>query len=105
MAALFTSGALHLLPELVPGRFSPYTGAAVAFYWTMNGLAIYLTLKVAQMLPATLAKLGVGRRWGWDVAGVIATSAFYAVLVHLRTYSTSWSDATDYVRRLVAWSL
>ena len=99
MAALCTSGLLHLSFEL-RGAVDGYRVAAVTAYWILNGLAIYAVLKIPLLFPGIMTRLGVGRLLVWDVFGLILTSAFYAVIQFARENTRSWVEFTDYLGRL-----
>jgi hypothetical protein len=101
MGAMVVALVLHLLPlALINGFDAPYT-AATAVYWGANGLAIYLVIKVPKIYPGFVERLGIPHSRIWSVAGVVLTSAFYAVLHGVRTWSGSWSEMADFLTRLV----
>lgn len=102
MAALGTSGALHMAPLLLPQKFDAYRTLAVATYWILNGLAIYLVIKIPLVMPKTMKRLGVGSRRIWDVVGIILTSVFYAILTFARDHIKNSAELMEYLGRIFA---
>lgn len=100
MAALLTSGLLHIVPMGLTRDVSAPQLTAHLLYWVFNGLAIYAVLKIPQMYPRLVERTGLRIRFAWSVIGVLLTSAFYAVLHGFRAESDSWADLIDYGRRL-----
>jgi hypothetical protein len=100
MASLATSGLLHVIPELILGRGDAFHVAAGIAYWTINGVAIYLVVKIPQLFPRLIKKLHMGSSVIWDFAGVVATSAFFGILVVACKETQSWTEVVDYFVRL-----
>jgi hypothetical protein len=98
MGALLMSGLLHVVPEVVTGAGTGFSILISFTYWVINGLAIYAVIRVPQMFPNAVARLGIGNR-AWSVAGIVLTSTFYAVLYGLK-YCHGWSGVVDYFGRL-----
>jgi hypothetical protein len=100
MAALLASGALHIVPKYILGRYEPFRVGTGVTYWILNGLAIYLVLKVPLLFPKAVARVGIGTHRAWDVIGIVLTSAFYAIIVYIRSDCQSLSEVADYLGRL-----
>jgi hypothetical protein len=105
MTALLASGALHLMPDMLTGGYSPSRLAAGTLYWGANGLAIYAVLAAPARWPGLMRRLRIGDSVAWSVAGVILTSAFYAVLHGALESSDTWGGLADYGARLLAMRL
>jgi hypothetical protein len=105
MAALLTSGLLHIVPPWVMRRLSAPQLTAHLLYWILNGVAIYAVLKIPQMYPRLVERIGLRNHFAWSVIGVLLTSAFYAVLHGFRVESDSWAELVDYGRRLTTFTL
>ena len=101
MAAMLTSGFLHL-PHIVmrPDGSLDRVGITLA-YWIVNGLAIYAVLKIPRAWPKLIKRTGMAQGRAWAVFGVVATSAFYGILVGTRTTCDTWPEVLDYFRRLL----
>ncbi len=101
MAALGTSGLLHIAPQLLPDRFDVFRVIATALYWTINGFAIYVVIKVPYLFPETMKRLRIGSSRAWDAVGIVLTSCFYAILRYGASKVDSWGELVDYLSRLV----
>ena len=100
MAALLTSGILHVVPLFFGGRLEWFLVWAEMAYWTCNGLAIYLVLKIPGLFPKMMKRLGINEASVfWSVTGVVLTSAFYAVLF-TACKSRSLDELGSYLSRL-----
>lgn len=104
MAALLTSGVLHLIPVLLTGRGSEYEVASTLVYWTLNGLAIYVVVMIPRRFPGLLRAVRMEGGLGWSVVGVLATSAFYGLLYVGCHRCESWFELGDFLARLVTLS-
>ncbi|HEY0674389.1 MAG TPA: hypothetical protein VGD27_19090 [Longimicrobiales bacterium] len=102
MTALLAAGVLHTVPIALIRGFNASQVVAHSIYWVINGLAIYLVIKIPLMYPAIPARLGMRNSRAWSIAGIILTSVFYALLHGLRTEATSWAEMGHYVERLLA---
>ena len=102
MSALLCAGALHAVPVMLINGFHAPDAASRLVYWTVNGLAIYLVIKLPMLYPNLVGRLRISDSRAWSVAGIVLTSAFYAVLHGLRSASGSWAEMGDYVGRLLA---
>jgi hypothetical protein len=100
MASLMTSGALHVVPQLLTDPSDHFALGMQAAYWFVNGLAIYAVVKFPQLFPRTIKRLRLDTHPLWPIVGVVATSAFYAILIGAME-SGSWSNAGDYLLRLI----
>ena len=100
MASLLVSGVLHLVPTLFGARVDGFVIIRTLGYWSVNGLAIYAVIKVPKVFPRSMTRLRLGESVGWSVAGVILTSAFYAILQGLKQCD-SWAEMASYLGRLV----
>ncbi|HET9440585.1 MAG TPA: hypothetical protein VFO52_10460 [Longimicrobiales bacterium] len=101
MTALLAAGVLHTVPIALIRGFNASQVVAHSIYWVINGLAIYLVIKIPLMYPALPQKLGMRNSRAWSIAGIILTSAFYALLHGLRTEATTWAEMGHYVERLL----
>lgn len=100
MAALLTSGLLHILPHFVEQRIAWFSVGAKLFYWTINGLAIYLVLKIPLVYPKVMNRLKISSQSkAWSAVGILLTSAFYAVLVSACS-TKNWNELGSYFSRL-----
>lgn len=101
MSALLSAGVLHAIPVMLINGFHAPHAAAHLVYWTVNGLAIYLVIKLPLLYPDLAGRLRMRDSRAWSVAGIVLTSAFYAVLHGLRSASGSWAEMGDYIGRLL----
>lgn len=101
MAALLGAGVLHTVPYAIINGFHAPRATASLIYWTVNGLAIYLVIKIPLLYPRLIDRAHIRDSHAWSVAGIVLTSAFYSVLHGLRTSSQSWAQMEDYVSRLL----
>jgi hypothetical protein len=70
-------------------------------YWLINGLAIYLVIKVPMLFPRLVPGLGIqGSSRAWSIVGVLLTSSFYAILHGIRATSDNWTDVVGFLARL-----
>jgi D-alanyl-lipoteichoic acid acyltransferase DltB (MBOAT superfamily) len=99
MAALTLSGLLHQLPRILMGRSTSVSISIGFFYWIVNGLAIYLVIKIPKIFPQAIERLKLRTSLLWSLAGIILTSAFYATLIGMRELA-SWAELMDYFSRL-----
>lgn len=102
MASLLTSGVLHIIPRLFDDRVSPFHIGNILFYWAINGIAIYVVIKTPMLFPKAVDRLKLKTSFTWSFIGIILTSAFYSVLIFMRTQCHNWADVTDYFQRLVS---
>jgi hypothetical protein len=100
MAALLTSGLLHVLPAVLTQSQSSFGNLMQMGYWVVNGLAIYAVIKIPTLFPKLVPALGIRGSLAWSVLGVVATSSFYAVLHGVRVTSGNWTDVGGYFERL-----
>lgn len=100
MAALLTSGALHLVPSMLFRQGDAFHAVTGTAYWIINGLAIYAVIKIPQLFPRAVATLRIDGGLAWSVVGVVATSAFYGILHSVKENAASWADVTGYFARL-----
>ena len=70
-------------------------------YWLINGLAIYIVIKIPLLFPRMVPALGMKGSLSWSAVGVVGTSSFYAVLHGARVASSDWADVGHYFERLV----
>jgi hypothetical protein len=102
MGALLTSGLLHVVPRELLGRTPDWSRVSIImFYWAMNGLAIYLVIKVPLVAPRLVERLRLRTSPAWNVTGVVLTSAFYGVFVTVRSSCANWREVGDYFSRLL----
>ena len=100
MAALLTSGILHVIPLFFEKEMDWFDLWGQLLYWTVNGLAIYAVLKVPLVYPKLMDRLKISsKNKGWSVVGVVLTSAFYAVLL-TACGSKNWNEMGNYFLRL-----
>jgi D-alanyl-lipoteichoic acid acyltransferase DltB (MBOAT superfamily) len=100
MAALLTSGALHLIPQLIRDREDTFHIWSMVFYWILNGLTIYLVIKIPKLFPRVFEKLGMDRSPLWSFFGILFTSAFYAIMHYTCRRCDSWSEIMGFLSRL-----
>ena len=100
MAALMTSGVLHVIPMIISEGLNSYKLTMNLVYWAMNGLAIYIVIKVPSIYPSQVKRLGIGKSRIWNWIGIVLTSVFYAVLNYARGNVGSWNDLLNYLDRL-----
>ncbi len=100
MAALLTSGLFHILRRITAPETNWYYVGYIVFYWLMNGLAIYLVIKIPLLFPKVVKRLNLQTSKIWAVTGIVGTSIFYAVLITLRRYR-SLPEAVGYLERLI----
>jgi hypothetical protein len=101
MAALLGAGFLHTVPlALINGLQAPRAFAS-GVYWGVNGIAIYLMIKIPMLYPRLPERLGMVNSRTWSIAGIVLTSAFYAILHGLRTSSGTWAEMGSYLSRLL----
>lgn len=101
MASLGVSGILHVVPGLLRGGADWWYGSIVMAYWVLNGLAIYVFIKIPQLIPDLVDRLRIRTSRLWWVAGIVSTSAFYGVLVHVRESCRTWDQVGFYFERLL----
>ena len=100
MAALLTSGLLHVGTAILAQGQAPFASIMQMGYWIANGLAIYLVIKIPVLFPRLLPALRMPGSLAWSVVGVVATSSFYAVLYGVRETSKNWTDVARFFERL-----
>ena len=100
MACLLITGVLHLAHSYLAHGVTWFFTAKIMTYWALNGLAIYLVIKIPILFPNLVKRLRIGGSKLWAVTGVVLTSAFYAVLVYLRASVQEPADLADYFSRL-----
>jgi hypothetical protein len=101
MAVMAAAYLLHIVPLAIIADITVPYAAAEAFYWTVNGLTIYLVIKLPKMYPGLIDRLGIPGSRTWVAVGIVLTSAFYATLHGIRTWSGSWGEMAAYLMRLV----
>ena len=101
MVSLLTTGILHGLYRIFAEEFDWYYFGYIMFYWSINGLAIYMVIKIPILFPQIIKRLKVQTSYIWSGIGIILTSIFYAILIGLRPYK-SLPEALDYMERLVS---
>jgi hypothetical protein len=101
MLALLTSGLLHVLPVALIGRLTPFHVVVDLGYWLVNGLAIYLVIKIPMLFPRLVPALKMQGSMTWSIVGLVLTSSFYGVIHALRDTCDSWADFGHYLARLV----
>ncbi len=104
MVSLITSGMLHIVPKMFSDQKDWFKINGMLTYWIINGLAIYVVVKVPLLFPSLVEKLGIRTSWVWSVIGVILTSAFYGVLRDA-TGCENWNEVGDYFSRLLRFDL
>lgn len=102
MATLLVSGLLHVFAHVGTAPLDFERAAITMLYWTVNGLAIYVVVAVPRAKPQLVERFGFRERRAWWVAGWLATSAFYAVMVTMSHTSDNFGDVAAYLGRLVA---
>jgi hypothetical protein len=101
MAALMTSGALHVVPPMLAGTVTSFDISSGLGYWVVNGFAIYAVIKLPLLFPGAVQRAGIRGGRAWAAAGIALTSTFYAVLFGARYLCGSWADVGQYLGRLV----
>lgn len=101
MATLITSGLLHGLAAASGGGYRWFDALTTLGYWVINGLLIYSVLAVPRRFPRLVARLRLAESPVWWVLGWTMTSAIYSILAVLCRHVDGWSDALDYLQRLV----
>jgi hypothetical protein len=100
MAALLTSGLLHAIYLFFEKEMDWFSLGTTFLYWTMNGLSIYLVLKIPLIYPKLMDRLKISNKSkGWSAVGIVLTSAFYAVLISACS-SRNWNELGSYFSRL-----
>lgn len=99
MAALLTSGTLHIIPRFFEVNINWFRIANIMIYWAINGIAIYVVIKVPLLFPGMVERLKLKTSTTWSAIGIILTSAFYAILFEIRSCS-NWTEIADYFSRL-----
>ncbi len=101
MGALLGAGILHVLPVFMTQGMGLPEFTARAAYWLINGMAIYLVIKIPGKYPALVERLGIRDSLAWSIVGIVLTSAFYAVLHGMRVASGSWAEMANYLGRII----
>lgn len=101
MGALLGAGILHVLPVFMTQGMGLPEFTARAAYWLINGVAIYLVIKIPGRYPGMVDRLGMRDSLAWSIVGIVLTSAFYALLHGLRVTSDSWAEMANYLARIV----
>lgn len=100
MAALLSSGILHAIYLFFEKEMDWFSLGTTFSYWTINGLAIYVVLKVPLIYPKLMDKLKISTQSkAWSAIGVVLTSVFYAVLVTACSVQ-DWIEMVSYFSRL-----
>ena len=100
MASLLASGLLHVIPAALIDSPGLFNGMKDMGYWAVNGLAIYLVLKIPVLFPRLVPALRMQGSVAWSIVGVVMTSSFYGVLFGVRASSNSWTDVARFFERL-----
>ncbi len=100
MVSLLTSGILHAVARLFDAQIDLFKIGNTIIYWTLNGLAIYLVIKVPLLFPKVVERLKLKTSKIWSVIGIILTSTFYAILVYIYQNCNNWAEVKDYFSRL-----
>jgi len=101
MASLLVSGFLHVLPQILGIETEWGLISIIMAYWVVNGVAIYVFIKIPQFAPGFVERLRFRTNRVWWAVGVVFTSAFYGVLVHARTSCRTWDQVGAYFERLL----
>lgn len=102
MASLLASGLLHIVARLFDDQINWFRIGNTMTYWALNGLAIYIVVKVPLLFPDAIEKLKLKTSKTWSIIGIILTSAFYGVLFYVNHACKNWVDITDYFTRLLS---
>ena len=100
MSALLVTGVLHVLPRVLLGGIGMPEFTARSVYWLINGVVIYLVIKIPAKYPGLVERLGIPGSRTWSVVGIVLTSAFYGFLHGLRMSSQSWAEMGQYLAHL-----
>jgi|GEM_PF-5086823 len=100
MASLLSSGLLHIAPGALTAGVDWVRSSIIMTYWGLNGVAIYAFIKIPLIAPDFVERLRFRTSRLWWAAGVVSTSAFYGILVHVRQSCRSWDQVGTYFERL-----
>lgn len=100
MVSLLISGILHIVARIFDTQLNWFRITNTMMYWTLNGLAIYLVIKVPLLFPKAVEQLNLKNSKAWSLIGIILTSAFYGVLVYVYQHCKNWAEVVDYCSRL-----
>lgn len=101
MAALLTSGGMHLFAQLGDKNLNLESASLTMVYWAINGLAIFLVLWIPRAFPRPVARLRLAESPVWWGIGWCLTSAFYAALFYVNHHCHSYAEVALYLGRLV----
>jgi hypothetical protein len=100
MVSLLISGILHVVARVFDTQINWLRITNTMMYWTLNGLAIYLVIKVPLLFPKAVERLNLKNSKAWSLLGIILTSVFYGVLVYVYQHCKNWAEVKDYLSRL-----